>query len=343
MDKENTLLITGGAGFIGSNYARMALERHPELRVVVYDKLTYAGNLQNLTDLAFRFGPRYAFVQGDIADPEAVEAAFRQHAVDAVVNFAAATHVDRSILGAEEFIQTEVFGTYTLLEAARRHGVERYLQVSSDEVYGQVLQGAADEGHPLTPRNPYAAAKAGGDLLALSYHTTHGVPVLITRGCNTFGPYQYPEKVVPLFVTNAIDDQPLPLYGDGRQEREWMYVLDHCAAIDLVLRQGQPGQVYNVGTGEHQENIALTRLILGYLEKPESLIQHVQDRPGHDHRYALDSAKLRALGWRPERSFEEALAETVAWYRQHPEWWRPLKSGEFLEYYRRQYGERLKG
>ena len=336
----NTLLITGGAGFIGSNFVRMMLERHPELRVVVYDKLTYAGNLQNLVDLPPRFGKRYAFVAGDIADPDAVDAAIREHGVDAIVNFAAATHVDRSILGAEDFIRTDVEGTRVLLEAARAHGVERYLQVSTDEVYGEVLEGAAVESDPLRPRNPYAASKAGGDMMALAYHHTYGLPVLITRGCNTFGPFQYPEKFVPLFITNAIEDRPLPLYGDGRQVREWIYVLDHCSAIETVLLTGEPGQVYNIGTGEHRENIDVAHLMLRELAKPESLIQRVQDRPGHDRRYAVDAAKLRSLGWQPERGFEEALAETVRWYRDHPEWWQPLKSGEYLEYYQQQYSAR---
>jgi len=339
----HTLLITGGAGFIGSNFTRMMLERHPAgISVVVYDKLTYAGNLNNLADMVDRFGARYAFVQGDIADPDAVDDAVRTHGVDTIVNFAAATHVDRSILSAQDFIRTDVEGTRALLEAARTHGIERYLQVSTDEVYGEVLQGAARETDPLQPRNPYSATKAGGDMMALAYFHTYGLPVLITRGCNTFGPYQYPEKFIPLFVTNAIEDRPLPLYGDGRQVREWIHVLDHCSAIETVLASGESGEVYNVGTGQHRENIDVARLMLKELGKSESLIQRVQDRPGHDRRYAVDAAKLRLLGWRPESGFEEALVETVRWYRDHPEWWRPLKSGEYLEYYQRQYGERSK-
>ena len=339
----HTLLITGGAGFIGSNFTRMMLERHPaDISIVVYDKLTYAGNLNNLADLPPRFGSRYAFFQGDIADPEAVDAAIREHGVDTIVNFAAATHVDRSILGAEDFIRTDVEGTRALLEAARAHGIERYLQVSTDEVYGEVLQGAARETDPLHPRNPYSATKAGGDMMALAYYHTYGLPVVVTRGCNTFGPYQYPEKFIPLFVTNAIEDRPLPLYGDGRQVREWIHVLDHCSAIETVLASGEPGEVYNVGTGQHRENIDVARLMLRELGKPESLIQRVQDRPGHDRRYAVDAAKLRSLGWRPQQDFEEALTATVRWYRDHPEWWQPLKSGEYLEYYQRQYGERSK-
>src|SRR3990167_9231996 len=276
----HTLLITGGAGFIGSNFARMMLERHPDISVVVYDKLTYAGNLNNLADLLERFGSRYAFVRGDIADPEAVEAAFWEHVIDTVVNFAAATHVDRSILGAEDFVRTDVEGARVLLEAARTHGVERFLQVSTDEVYGQVLQGASKESDPLAPRNPYSASKAAGELMAQAYFHTYGLPVVVTRGCNTYGPYQYPEKFIPLFVPNAIQDLPLPLYGDGRQVREWVHVLDHCSAIETVLQKGRPGQVYNIGTAEHRENIGVAHLIVATLGKPESLIQRVQDRPG---------------------------------------------------------------
>lgn len=337
----NTFLVTGGAGFIGSNFARMILERYPDARVVVYDALTYAGNPANLADLAERFEGRYAFVHGDIADADKVALTFREVVPDAVVNFAAASHVDRSILGAEDFVRTEVLGTHVLLEAARTQGVGRYLQVSTDEVYGEVLTGASTEEAPLAPRNPYSASKAGGDLLALSYHQTYGLPVLVTRGCNTYGPYQYPEKLIPLFITNAMEDMALPLYGDGRQVREWVYVLDHCAGADYVLQHGEPGQVYNIGTGEDKENIAITRLLLEILGKPESLIRPVADRPGHDRRYAMNSSKLRALGWRPEWAFQDVMAATVRWYQERQDWWRPLKNGEYWEYYQRQYGQRL--
>ncbi len=337
----HTILVTGGAGFIGSNFARLMLERHGEARVIVFDKLTYAGNPANLADLPSRFEERYGFIQGDIADEVAVAAAFREHAVDAVVNFAAATHVDRAILSAEDFLRTNVYGTKVLLEAAREFGVERYVQVSTDEVYGEVLTGASTEGDALSPRNPYAASKAEGDRMALAYYHTHGLPVVITRGCNTFGPYQYPEKVIPLFATNALQELPLPLYGDGQQVREWIYVLDHCSGIDTALQRGQPGNVYNVGTGNEQQNIDVTRMVLAALDKPERLIQPVADRPGHDRRYRIDSSKLRALGWEPEHEFEAALTATVQWYRVHPEWWQPLRSGEYLEYYERQYGARL--
>ncbi|MEK7217229.1 MAG: dTDP-glucose 4,6-dehydratase [Chloroflexota bacterium] len=337
------ILVTGGAGFIGSNFARLMLEGYESLRVIVLDKLTYAGNLQNLADLKPRFANRYAFVQGDIADAGAVHGAFSDFDIDTVVNFAAATHVDRSILGASDFIETDVTGTHVLLEAARSGGVERYLQVSTDEVYGEVLSGASAERDPLTPRNPYSASKAAGDLMVLAYHHTYGLPVVVTRGCNTYGPYQYPEKVLPLFTTNALEDLPLPLYGDGRQVREWIHVLDHCAGIDTALRRGEVGHAYNVGSGEERENIHVTRLILETLGKSESLIQRVADRPGHDRRYHLDSTKLQALGWAPAQRFEEAAPATVRWYRDNQEWWRPLKSGEYRAYYHQQYGERLRG
>ena len=340
----HTLLVTGGAGFIGSNFVRLVLERHPDLRVVVFDKLTYAGNLRNLEDVKAAFGGRYRFIQGDIADAGEVETAFRDEGVDAVANFAAATHVDRSILGAEDFLKTDVHGTYVLLEAARTFGVERYLQVSTDEVYGEVLEGASRESDPLAPRNPYSASKAGADLLVLAYHHTYGLPVLVTRGSNTFGPFQYPEKVVPLFVTNALEGLPLPLYGDGRQVREWTHVRDHAAAIDLVLRQGAAGEVYNIGSGDRRENIEVTRRILRLLQRSESLIQSVTDRPGHDRRYHVDCTKVRALGWSPERAFEDALDDTVSWYRERVDWWWPLKTaGDYQEYYQRQYAGRLAG
>jgi dTDP-glucose 4,6-dehydratase len=328
------LLVTGGAGFIGSNFVRWILQHHPEDTVVNLDKLTYAGNLANLADVAD--SPRYRFVRGDICDARLVREVAR--GVDAVVNFAACTHVDRSLMEPEEFLRTDVLGVFTLLEAVRDLRIPRLLHVSTDEVYGSVAEGLSREGDPLRPANPYSAAKAGGDLLALAYWHTHRVPVLITRSSNNFGPYQYPEKVVPLFITNALEDRPLPLYGDGRNVRDWLYVLDNCAALDLVLRRGRDGEVYNVGGGNEVENIALTREILRLTGKPESLIQPVRDRPGHDRRYALDSGKVRALGWAPRWEFGAALAETVRWYREHEDWWRPLKSGEFRAWYRQQYG-----
>ena len=333
------LLITGGAGFIGSNFARYILQKYPDYHVVIYDKLTYAGNLDNLKDLAG--DARYAFVQGDICDAARVHAALTEHKVDTIVNFAAETHVDRSIIEPDAFIKTDVYGTYVLLEAARTLKLERYHQVSTDEVYGAVMQGSSRETDPLQPRSPYSASKAGGDLLAHSYFVTFGVPVTITRGANNIGPYQYPEKVVPLFVTNAIDDQPLPIYGDGQQMRDYQYVLDHCEGIDLVLHKGALGEVYNVGTGAETPNIVMARLLLKLLGKPESLLRYVADRPGHDRRYSLDCSKLRGLGWRSRHTFEQALEKTVRWYVDNEWWWRKIKSGAYKEYYKQMYGARL--
>jgi dTDP-glucose 4,6-dehydratase len=333
------LLITGGAGFIGSNFAHYLLEKYPYYRVVIFDKLTYAGNLDNLRDVAD--DPRYIFVHGDICNASAVEDAIRTYDVDTIVNFAADTHVDRSILDADSFIRTDVYGTYVLLEATKKFGLERFHQVSTDEVYGWVQTGSSRETDCLAPRSPYAASKAGADLLINAYFVTHRVPVTITRGANNIGPYQYPEKVVPLFITNALDDIPLPLYGDGRQQRDYQYVRDHCEAIDLVLQRGQVGEAYNVGTGREIFNIDMARQILKLLDKPESLIRHVPDRPGHDRRYSLDVAKLRALGWQSRNTFEQALEKTVEWYVNNEWWWRKLKSGEYREYYQRQYAERL--
>ena len=330
------LLVTGGAGFIGSNFIRHVLAAHPDDRVINLDKLTYAGNPANLADVAG--SPRYTFVHGDICDAKLVRDVARD--VDAVVNLAAETHVDRSLLEPDAFLRTDVFGVFTLLEAVRDLKIPRFLHVSTDEVYGSVATGSSRESDPLRPSNPYSASKAGGDLLALAYWQTHRVPVIVTRSSNNFGPYQYPEKVIPLFITNAIEDEPLPLYGDGRNVRDWLYVLDNCAAIDLVLRQGKEGEVYNIGGGTEVENIVLTRQILRLVGKPETLIRPVKDRPGHDRRYSLDDKKMRQLGWAARHPFPEALAATVRWYREHETWWRPLKSGEFRAYYRQQYENR---
>jgi dTDP-glucose 4,6-dehydratase len=336
------LMITGGAGFIGSNHVRYTLERYPDYRVVVYDKLTYAGNLDNLRDVEKRFAGRYTFVQGDIADAAAVATAIQAHDIDTIVNFAAETHVDRSLMEPDAFIKTDVYGTYVLLEAAREYGVERYHQVSTDEVYGDIPEGHSSlETDPLHARSPYSASKAGGDLLCLSYHNSFGTPVTLTRGSNNIGPYQYPEKVVPLFVTNAIDDQPLPLYGDGRQLRDYQYVLDHCEGIDVVLHKGELGEVYNLGTGVETENVVLAHAILDHLGKPQSLIRHVTDRPGHDRRYSINVDKIRALGWESSHTFERAIEKTVRWYADNEWWWRKIKSGEYMGYYKRWYGERL--
>ena len=330
------LLVTGGAGFIGSNFIRYVLSSHPEDSVVNLDKLTYAGNRANLADLDG--DRRYSFVHGDICDARLVHDTLR--GVDAVVNFAAESHVDRSLMEADAFLKTDVFGVFTLLEAVRALRIPRLLHVSTDEVYGSVSTGSSTERDPLRPSNPYSASKAGGDMLALAYWHTHRVPVVITRSSNNFGPYQYPEKVIPLFVTNALDDRPLPLYGDGRNVRDWLYVVDNCAAIDLVLRKGGDGEVYNIGGGHEVENIVLTREILRLTGKPETLVQRVADRPGHDRRYSVDCAKVRQLGWEPRHRFASALETTVRWYREHEAWWRPLKSGELRAWYERQYGNR---
>jgi dTDP-glucose 4,6-dehydratase len=332
------LLVTGGAGFIGSNFVHYMLDKYPSYRVVVFDKLTYAGNLDNLLDVDD--DPRYSFVQGDICDAAAVEKVVEEHHIDTIVNFAAETHVDRSLMEPGSFIQTDVFGTYVLLEAARRYGLERVHQVSTDEVYGQVLEGSSLETDSLDTRSPYSASKAGGEMMCNAYFVSFGVPVTITRGSNNIGPYQYPEKVVPLFVTNAIDDIPLPLYGDGRQQRDYQYVLDHCEGIDTVLQQGTPGEIYNLGTGVETENIVMTRMILDLLGKPHSLIQPVTDRPGHDRRYSIDCDKVKALGWRSRHTFEQALEKTVRWYVDNEWWWRKIKSGEYRQYYERQYAGR---
>jgi dTDP-glucose 4,6-dehydratase len=327
------ILVTGGAGFIGSNFVRYVLQHQPGDAVINLDKLTYAGNLENLRDV--EADPRYRFVHGDVGDPGLVREVM--DGVDAVVHMAAETHVDRSNLAADEFLRTNVNGTYTVLEAARERRVGRFVQVSTDEVYGSMARGHAREADPLRPSNPYSASKAAADLLACAYWTTHKLPVVITRSSNNFVPYQFPEKIIPLFITNALEDRPLPLYGDGRNVRDWLYVLDNCAGIDRVLRQGADGEIYNIGGGNEVENLALTREVLRFLGKPENLITPVADRPGHDRRYALDSGKLQALGWKPSASFETALAVTVEWYRAHESWWRPLKEGAFRAYYQRQY------
>ncbi|HET8626197.1 MAG TPA: dTDP-glucose 4,6-dehydratase [Thermomicrobiales bacterium] len=331
------VMVTGGAGFIGSNFVHYLLETYPAYRVVVVDKLTYAGNLANLADL--EGDPRYSFVQADIADTEAIDRAMQ--GCDAVVNFAADSHVDRSLHDPGGFIQTDVFGVWVLLEAARRHGVARFLQVSTDEVYGHLPAGGASrEDDRLRPRNPYSAAKAGGEMMVNAYVETHGLDAVITRGSNTFGPYQYPEKFMPLMITNALEDRPLPIYGDGQQRRDWLYVRDHCSGIALVLHRGATGEAYNVGGGNEQVNLDVARLILDRLGKPHSLLQHVADRPGHDRRYALDTAKTEALGWEPRHDFSVMLAETIDWYAAREDWWRPIKAGEFAEWYAKNYATR---
>ncbi len=331
-------LVTGGLGFIGSAFIRLLAAERPEIEIVNLDAMTYAANPANLAQLPA--GARYRFVKGDITDPSAVAEGIGD-GVDAIVNFAAETHVDRSILDPEAFLRTDILGTHTLLEAVRERGIARYLQVSTDEVYGDVESGESVESSPLRPRSPYSASKAGGDLQVLAYRATYSLPVLITRGSNTYGPYQYPEKLIPLFVTNLIDDQSVPLYGDGLQVRDWLHVEDHARGILSVLERGELGEVYNIGGGNPRTNIEITRrLLAGCGRAFESHVRHVADREGHDRRYAITSAKAHALGWRPQIEFERGLEESIDWYRKHESWWRPLKSGEFLAYYQRQYAHR---
>ncbi len=334
------VLVTGGCGFIGSNFVRMLLAERPGWEVVNLDKLTYAGRLENLQDVAG--DARYRFVKGDICDPEAVRDAMA--GCTAAVNFAAETHVDRSLQGAAHFIDTDIKGVLVLLEEARRVGLGRFVQISTDEVYGSIAEGSFTEASVLNPRNPYSASKAGGDRLAYAYWATYGVPVVITRASNNYGPFQYPEKLVPLFVTNALREESLPLYGDGRNVRDWLHVADHCRAVLFALEHGASGEVYNIAGGNERENVEITRAVLRLLGKPETLIRHVDDRVGHDRRYSLDASKLRRLGWAPQVGFEQGLADTVRWYVEHEAWWRPIKDhdGEFRRYYEEQYGERLK-
>ena len=331
-------LVTGGLGFIGSAFVRLILRERADVAVTVLDSMTYAGNPANVADVAQDH--RYSFVRGDIADAARVDAAIGQ-GVDAIVNFAAETHVDRSILEPEAFIRTDVLGTHVLLEAVRRHKIGRYLQVSTDEVYGDVERGASCETDPIRPRSPYAASKAGGDLQALAYHATFETPVLITRGSNTYGPYQYPEKLIPLFVTNLLEDERVPVYGDGLQVRDWLYVDDHARGVAHVLEHGRAGEIYNLAGGNSRTNLEITKELIRLSGRSyDDSVRHVADRPGHDRRYALDAAKAHALGWSPQVGFASGLAETVNWYRDHEDWWRPIKSGEFREYYRRQYALR---
>jgi dTDP-glucose 4,6-dehydratase len=332
------MLVTGGAGFIGSNFARHVLESHPEDEVVVLDKLTYAGRMETIQDLID--GGRCRFVLGDIADPDAVRGALE--GCDAIVNFAAESHVDRSIEEPGHFIQTDVYGTYVLLEAARTEGVARYVQISTDEVYGSIEEGSFTEQSALDPSSPYSASKAGGDLLVSAYRQTYGMDSIVCRASNNYGPFQYPEKLIPLCVLNALNGDPLPVYGDGRQVRNWLYVEDFCHAIHTVLLGGRPGEAYNVGGPDECENLDVVRRILELTGRDKSLIEHVRDRPGHDRRYSLSSDKLRSeLGWKPEIRFDEGLERTVEWYRDNEWWWAPIRSGEYREYYERHYGRAL--
>ncbi len=331
------ILVTGGAGFIGSNFVHLVLSRSPGAHVVVLDALTYAGRRENLEGIP---ASQLTFVHGDIRDPQAVAAAMKD--CDYVLNFAAESHVDRSIERPGEFIQTDVYGVFVLAEEARRAGVKRFVQISTDEVYGEVLEGAATETWPLLPRSPYAASKAGGDRLAHAYFTTYGLPVVVTRCSNNYGPRQYPEKLIPLFVTNALDDQPLPVYGTGLNRRDWLHVDDHCAALlAVLLHPGIEGETLNIGGGLELDVLTVTDTLLNLLGKPRTLIRHVEDRPGHDRRYAVDSSRLgRLTGWAPQISFADGIRQTVDWYRANETWWRPIKEGEFRAYYERMYGQR---
>lgn len=330
-----TLLVTGGCGFIGSNFVRYILSNEKKCRVVNLDKLTYAGNPENLNDVAD--DKRYIFVKGDICDEKVVDAIFSDYKPDIVFNFAAESHVDRSIGKPDDFIRADMFGVFTLLEAMKQHGGDLFVQISTDEVYGSIEKGEFTEEDPLMPSNPYSASKAGGDRLAYSYFVTYDLPVIVTRASNNYGPFQYPEKLIPLFVTNALEDQPLPLYGDGNNVRDWLYVEDHCSALHFIMTNGVLGETYNIGGGNEMQNIEITRLILDHLSKPEGLIRFVEDRKGHDQRYALSINKLRQLSWEPKHDFSDGLRTTIDWYVSNNNWWRKLKSGEFREYYKSHY------
>ena len=332
------LLVTGGVGFIGSNFVHYVLKEHPDWEITNLDKLTYAGNLENLKDIQDQ--PGYHFVKGDIADRELVDKLLSQE-FDVIVNFAAESHVDRSILDASPFIETNIKGTQVLLEGAKKHGIQRFIQVSTDEVYGSIDSGRFTEESLLSPNSPYSASKTAADLLCRAYFKTHHVPAIATRCTNNLGPYQFPEKLIPLAITNALEDKPVPIYGDGLNIRDWIFVTDHCRALDDVIQKGKPGEIYNIGSGNEKTNLELIRRLLELLDKPQSLIQFVTDRPAHDRRYALDCARITTeLGWKPAYSFEKALSATVDWYLKNESWWRSIKSGEYSRYYEKMYLKR---
>lgn len=333
------ILVTGGAGFIGSAFVRHMVARYPNYNIVCFDKLTYAGNIDNLLPVSDE--ENYHFERGDVADRSAVSRVLRDYRIDTVVNFAAESHVDRSILDPDAFIHTDVVGVYILLDEGRKHGVMRFCQVSTDEVYGDIEDGLSLESDRFLPNSPYAASKAGGELMVRAYGVTYGMDIVITRGSNTYGPYQYPEKLVPFFATEAIDDRPLPLYGDGKQIRDWLYVDDHARGVDCILHFGAAGEAYNLAGENQRVNIDVTMRILELLGKPVSLIRHVPDREGHDRRYAMSAEKARALGWRRQFDFDTGLESTVRWYQNNEWWWRKIKTGEYLDYYKQQYAERL--
>jgi len=335
------ILVTGAAGFIGSNFVRYVLKRHEDVEIINFDMLTYAGNLENLSDV--EEDRRYTFIKGDIADENAVRSVLASTRMDAIVNFAAESHVDRSLhMGVEAFIRTNILGTQILLDAGREWGVARYMQVSTDEVYGSLgAQGRFSESSPIAPNNPYAATKAGADFLVRAARESYGIDVVITRCSNNYGPYQFPEKLIPLMIANALEGKPLPVYGDGMQVRDWIYVEDHCSAIDLALRKGAPGEIYNIGAMNDMPNLHVVKLILGHLHKPESLIRHVTDRPGHDRRYAMDATKIQNdLGWKPARDFEEGIKLTIDWYLSNREWLDRIRSGAYAQYYENLYAGR---
>jgi dTDP-glucose 4,6-dehydratase len=327
--------VTGGAGFIGNHFVRLLLEKKPDAEVVNLDLLTYAGNPDNIADL--KGNPRHSFIQGDICDRELVDQLMSRS--DAVIHFAAESFVDRSIYNAEAFIRTDIYGTFVLLESARKYNIKKFLHISTDEVYGSCETGAFVESDNLMPTNPYAASKAGADRLAYSFHKTYGLPVIISRCCNNYGPRQYPEKLIPLFITNALQDMRLPVYGDGKQIRDWMHVLDHCRALLFLLDRGNDGEVYNVSAGQMCTNLEITEMILNRLQKPATLIQHVTDRPGHDRRYSLDCTKLLALGWSPEWSLADGLKSTIEWYRENTDWWKRIRDRQrdFQEFFQKHY------
>ncbi len=330
-----TYLVTGGAGFIGSNYIRYMLKKQRDVEIINLDKLTYAGNLDNLKDI--EENSRYKFIKGDICDEVLVNKIMTE--IDVVVNFAAESHVDRSIGAPDDFIRTDVFGTFVLLEAARTNKIEKFIQISTDEVYGSIDKGSFTENAPLMPSSPYSASKTGADRLAFSYFVTYDLPVIVTRCSNNFGPFHYPEKLIPLFVTNAIENKSLPIYGDGKNVRDWIYVEDHCDGVDFVCQNGRLGEVYNIGGGNEKTNLEITERILKKLEKRQSLMTYVKDRLGHDRRYSVDCSKIADLGWKPKHNFEEALDKTITWFMENHWWWKKLKSGEYLEYYEQQYKE----
>src|SRR6056297_2228036 len=338
--KRDVYFITGGSGFIGSNFIHYLLEQYDDnVFIINYDKLTYAGNPKNLASVEKR--SNYRFYQGDICDGEFVERIFNQYRPDYVINFAAESHVDRSIGKPEDFIKTDTLGVFSLLEASRKFEVQRFIQISTDEVYGSIEDGKFTEASPLFPSSPYSASKAGGDRLAYSYFVTYDMPVIITRASNNYGPMQYPEKLIPLFITNAMDDKKLPIYGDGKNVRDWVYVKDHCSAVEFILRNGKDGEIYNVGGNCEKENMEITQEILKATGKDESLIKYVKDRAGHDRRYALDDTKLEKLGWKRKYDFATGMKLTADWYKNNRDWWEPLKSGEYLEFYKKHYGEDL--